>query len=128
MAMLIFLFGVGLASIAAVSSEAFIEAQDPSMKIDDAPETNVKRWHNGCSRRCYYYRCPNGYYCDGYRCCRPNNQRPCSHNAHCPQDGAVSQGDVKRKYPVPRPAAVLPHSVVISFGRWLEGGAIIGVY
>ena len=44
-----------------------------------------------------------------------------------PRDGAVSQGDVKRQYPVPRPAAVLPHSVVTSFGRWLEGGAIIGV-
>ena len=42
-----FFFGVGLAFMAAVSSEAFIEAQDPSMK----GETNVKRSHNGCSVR-----------------------------------------------------------------------------
>ena len=38
---------VGFAFIASVSSEPFIEAQDASM--ENAPEANEKRWHNGWS-------------------------------------------------------------------------------
>ncbi|KAJ7351895.1 hypothetical protein OS493_034802 [Desmophyllum pertusum] len=81
MAMLIFLLGVGLAFIAAVSSEAFIEAQDPSMK----GETNVKHSHNGCSADTSLLDCSSDQVCVNGKCQKKecDDHNPCKQGFYC---------------------------------------------